>query len=154
MRSVQTHGAATSRSSSTVCGPDDRIDVFLPCLDVRDRAFVGRTTCVNDQAPNAAVNDWLAAATGAAPEAVAAEIELGDRRRGFVAEELLDAGFRGTLLVELVMRLTGTDEAGAAALVDARIDAQHRGRRRRASPGFSGRGEGTTHGSEKREGLG
>jgi hypothetical protein len=78
---------------------------------------------VDEQAPNSDHDEWLAEAIGATPEAVAAATELGDRRRAFVAEELLEAGIRGTLLLEFVMRLTGTDEAGAAALVDARIHA-------------------------------
>jgi hypothetical protein len=41
-----------------------------------------------------------------------------------VADELLEAGFRGPLLLEFVMRLTGTDEAGAASLVNRRSDSE------------------------------
>ena len=62
---------------------------------------------------------WLAAATGDDPADVAAALELGARRRAFVADELLEAGFRDRELHDLVMRLTGVDSAEANRLVSA-----------------------------------
>jgi hypothetical protein len=64
---------------------------------------------------------WLAAATGDDPADVAAALELGARRRAFVADELLEAGFRDRELHDLVMRLTGVDSAEANRLVSARV---------------------------------
>jgi hypothetical protein len=63
---------------------------------------------------------WLAAATDEDPADVAAALELGVRRRAFVADELLEAGFRDRELHDLVMRLTGVDSAEAHRLVSAR----------------------------------
>jgi hypothetical protein len=62
---------------------------------------------------------WLAAATGEDAGRVAAELEEGARRRTFVVNELLEAGYRGGELLDLVMRLTGLDTAQASALIRA-----------------------------------
>jgi hypothetical protein len=64
---------------------------------------------------------WLAEATGDDPADVAAELELGARRRAFVVDELLEAGFRDRELLDFVMRLTGVDSAEAKRLVSARM---------------------------------
>jgi hypothetical protein len=63
---------------------------------------------------------WLAAATGDDLADVAAELELGARRRVFVVDELLDAGFRDGELQDLVIRLTGLDSGQARELIRAR----------------------------------
>jgi hypothetical protein len=63
---------------------------------------------------------WLAAATGDDPADVAAGLETGARRRVFVVDELLDAGFRDAELQELVIRLTGLDSGQARELIRAR----------------------------------
>jgi hypothetical protein len=63
---------------------------------------------------------WLAAATGEDPAEVAAALEVGARRRSFVVDELLDAGYRDRELHDLVMRLTGLDTGQACALISAR----------------------------------
>src|SRR2546425_10299794 len=60
---------------------------------------------------------WLAAATGRDPTDVAAELDEGARRRVFVVDELLDAGYRDGELLELVERLTGLDDGQARALI-------------------------------------
>jgi hypothetical protein len=60
---------------------------------------------------------WLAAATGSDPTEVAAELDEGARRRVFVVDELLDAGYRDGELLELVERLTGLDDGQARALI-------------------------------------
>ena len=65
---------------------------------------------------------WLAAQTHTASEQVEAELEIGERRREFVADELIDAGFTGSELHDLVMRLTGLGAAAAQALVAARAE--------------------------------
>jgi hypothetical protein len=62
---------------------------------------------------------WLAGATGEDPARVAAELELGARRRAFVFDELTDAGFTGDLLAVLVMRLTGVDEREVHTMIEA-----------------------------------
>jgi hypothetical protein len=67
-----------------------------------------------------AVDEWLAAATGTDLEQVHREREEGERRRNFVADELIDAGFTGPALLDGVMRLTGLDEAQARALIAER----------------------------------
>jgi hypothetical protein len=66
------------------------------------------------------VDEWLAAATGSTPEEVHRELEEGERRRDFVADELIDAGFAGPPLLDGVMRLTGLEEAEARALIARR----------------------------------
>jgi hypothetical protein len=67
------------------------------------------------------VDEWLAAATGSTVEQVHQELEAGGRRRTFVADELIDAGFTGAPLLDGVMRLTGLDEAEAKALIARRL---------------------------------
>ena len=67
-----------------------------------------------------AVDEWLAAATGVDVEQVHREREEGERRRTFVADELIEAGFTGPALLDGVMRLTGLDEAEARALIERR----------------------------------
>jgi hypothetical protein len=68
------------------------------------------------------VHEWLAAATGSDPEDVSRELAEGERRRIFVADELIDAGFSGGALLDGVMRLTGLDEAGAQRLIASRSE--------------------------------
>jgi hypothetical protein len=63
---------------------------------------------------------WLAAATDGDATEVAAELDVGERRRTFVVDELLDAGYTGGELLELVVRLTGLDDLQARALMTAR----------------------------------
>jgi hypothetical protein len=63
--------------------------------------------------------DWLAAAIGRDPAEVAAELELGIRRRDFVLHELTDAGFADESVVGLLVRLTGVGEREARGLVAA-----------------------------------
>jgi hypothetical protein len=70
-----------------------------------------------------AVDEWLAAATGTDVEQVHREREEGERRRNFVADELIEAGFSGPALLDGVMRLTGLDEVGAQALIARRSEA-------------------------------
>ena len=67
-----------------------------------------------------AVDEWLAAATGTDVEQVHREREEGERRRSFIADELIEAGFTGAALLDGVMRLTGLDEAEAQALIARR----------------------------------
>jgi hypothetical protein len=67
-----------------------------------------------------AVDEWLAAATGVDVEQVHREREEGERRRIFVADELIEAGYTGSALLDGVMRLTGLDEAEARALIERR----------------------------------
>ena len=64
---------------------------------------------LNEQSasPDAA---WLAAAIGDDPARVAAELELGEKRRDFVVQELAEAGYSGESLVGFLMRLTGVAE--------------------------------------------
>jgi hypothetical protein len=69
-----------------------------------------------------AVDEWLAAATGVDVEQVHREREEGERRRIFVADELIEAGFTGPPLLDGVMRLTGLDEAEARALIERRSE--------------------------------
>jgi hypothetical protein len=57
-----------------------------------------------------AVVDWLAEATGSPSTQVAAELELGERRRAFVLAELREAGLTGAELLDAAVRLTGLDE--------------------------------------------
>jgi hypothetical protein len=60
---------------------------------------------------------WLASRTGASRDDIARQLAEGAERRSFVVAELLDAGLAGNELLELVVRLTGVDEAGARALI-------------------------------------
>jgi hypothetical protein len=64
--------------------------------------------------------NWLATATDGDPTEVAAELDEGSRRRTFVVDELLDAGYEGGQLLELVVRLTGLDDAQARVLIAER----------------------------------
>lgn len=68
------------------------------------------------------LSSWLAAQTHSDLEQVEAELELGERRRAFVVDELAEAGFTGAELLDLVMRLTGLDRGGAKALIAARAE--------------------------------
>lgn len=63
---------------------------------------------------------WLATQTNTDQEQVEAELEVGERRRAFVVAELIEAGFVGHELLDLVMRLTGTDSTKAQALLATR----------------------------------
>lgn len=67
--------------------------------------------------------DWLAARTDTDAAQVAAELELGRRRREFVVDELVEAGFTGSELLEHVVRLTGVDRAAAKSLITSRAEA-------------------------------
>lgn len=62
--------------------------------------------------------DWLAAATGEDPARIAEELDLGERRRAFVFNELTEAGYAGAELLEYLVRLTGIDEREARRLID------------------------------------
>jgi hypothetical protein len=64
---------------------------------------------------------WLAAHTDGDARQVEAELAVGERRRAFVVDELIDAGFTGAELVELTLRLTGLAPAEANALIRARV---------------------------------
>ena len=68
------------------------------------------------------VSAWLAAQTHTDATQVEAELELGERRRAFVVDELVEAGFTASELLDLVERLTGLDHAGAKALIAARSE--------------------------------
>ena len=63
---------------------------------------------------------WLAAATDGDLARVETELAEGERRRAFVVDELLEAGFTGHALRDLVLRLTGVGHAEAEALIAAR----------------------------------
>jgi hypothetical protein len=63
---------------------------------------------------------WLAAATDGDLARVETELAEGERRRAFVVDELLEAGFTGHALLDLVLRLTGVGPAEAEALIAAR----------------------------------
>jgi hypothetical protein len=67
---------------------------------------------------------WLAAQSHIEAEQIEAELAVGERRREFVADELVEAGFVGGELLDLVMRLTGTDNRGARALLAARAESR------------------------------
>ena len=64
--------------------------------------------------------EWLAARTQTDPEQIEAELQLGERRRAVVVDELVAAGLAGSELLEQVMGLTGLDVTGARALIAAR----------------------------------
>jgi len=63
---------------------------------------------------------WLAAQTHTDTRQVQEELELASRRREFVVDELLDAGFTGPALLGGVVRLTALDEADARRLIAER----------------------------------
>ena len=69
---------------------------------------------------DAGLTEWLAARTQTDPEQIEAELQLGERRRAVVVDELVAAGLAGSELLEQVMGLTGLDAAGARALIAAR----------------------------------
>jgi hypothetical protein len=64
--------------------------------------------------------DWLAAATDADRGTVAEELELAARRRAFVVDELVDAGFSDAAVLDGVMRLTGLSAEDARLLIASR----------------------------------
>ena len=66
------------------------------------------------------LTSWLAAQGDVDREQVAAELEVGARRRRFVVDELVEAGFEGAELLALTMGLTGLDTTDAQALIFAR----------------------------------
>ena len=68
---------------------------------------------------SAEVAEWLAERPGSM-ERDQPSTRGGDRRRTFVADELIEAGFPGTALSDGVMRLTGLDEEQAQAAIAAR----------------------------------
>lgn len=72
---------------------------------------------------DAGLTKWLAARTQTDPEQIEAELQLGERRRAVIVDELVAAGLAGSELLEQVMRLTGLDAAGARALIAARSGA-------------------------------
>jgi hypothetical protein len=78
--------------------------------------FSGKNAVVDED-----VAVWLAAATGMDPDEVAADLELSRWRRDFVVHELVDAGYDREQAVDLIVRLTGTAEQEARALVDAEL---------------------------------
>jgi len=63
---------------------------------------------------------WLAEATQSDPTEVAADLDEGERRRVFVVDELIDAGYRNGELLELAVRLTGLGDLQARRLIAAR----------------------------------
>jgi len=65
---------------------------------------------------------WLATRTQTEAEQVEAELEVGERRRAFVVDELVEAGFTGRELLDRVMQLTGVDPERARALIAARAE--------------------------------
>jgi hypothetical protein len=67
--------------------------------------------------------DWLAARTDTDTSQVAAELELGRRRREHVVDELVEAGFTGSELLDHVVRLTGVDRSTARSLIAPRTQA-------------------------------
>ena len=81
------------------------------------------------------LTSWLAAQGDVDREQVAAELEVGARRRTFVVDELVEAGFEGAELLALTMGLTGLDTTDAQALIAARTGPGHpRVRRTQARP--------------------
>jgi hypothetical protein len=60
---------------------------------------------------------WLASRTGASRDEIERQLTQGAERRSFVVAELLEAGLVGDELLDLVVRLTGLDEARARALI-------------------------------------
>ena len=72
---------------------------------------------------DAGLTEWLAARTQTDPEQIEAELQLGERRRAVVVDELVAAGLAGSELLDQVMGLTGLDDPGARALIAARSSA-------------------------------
>ncbi len=75
---------------------------------------------MSENPPDLEVGEWLAQATGLDADDVSRQLEEGERRRTFVADELIEAGFAGAALLDGVMRLTGLDEEQTQALIDTR----------------------------------
>lgn len=65
--------------------------------------------------------DWLAAATHADRDTVAEELAVAARRRAFVVDELVDAGFSDAAILDGVMRLTGLAVEDARVLIASRL---------------------------------
>ncbi len=87
--------------------------------------------------PNAAdgeLTSWLADHTDTDADQVAAELEMGARRRAFVVGELIEAGFEGAELLELVIQLTGIERVEAQALIAARFEIDREEARETAAP--------------------
>ena len=63
---------------------------------------------------------WLAEVTGGDAAEVRSELEAGSGRRTFVVDELLDAGYEGAELLDLVIRLSGLDRTEAVQLITER----------------------------------
>jgi hypothetical protein len=81
-----------------------------------------------EQTPeNQRIAAWLAAQTKSDAGQVEAELEEGERRRAFVVDELIDAGYAGSELLDFATRLTGLTDAGVQALVAARAELGARG---------------------------
>ena len=66
------------------------------------------------------LTSWLAAQGDVDREQVAAELEVGARRRTFVVDELVEAGFEGAELLALTMGLTGLETTDAQVLIETR----------------------------------
>ncbi len=64
---------------------------------------------------------WLAAATGDDVHHVEQELYEGERRRACVVDELIAAGFAGSELLGVTLRLTGLGATPAAALIAERF---------------------------------
>lgn len=89
-----------------------------PCRN----AGAGRCSGVDPNPADPGLASWLAAQGDVDPRQVSAELDVGARRRAFVVDELVDAGFEGSQLVELTMQLTGVDGTEAQALIAARAE--------------------------------
>jgi hypothetical protein len=75
---------------------------------------------MDDEPAEPGLTSWLAAQGDVDREQVAAELEVGARRRTFVVDELVEAGFEGAELLALTMGLTGLETTDAKALIEAR----------------------------------
>lgn len=71
------------------------------------------------------VEAWLAQATGVNAEQIHRELEEGLRRREFVCDELIDAGFSPAAVLDGLVRLTGLTEAQARQLMAERTKEAH-----------------------------
>ena len=67
-----------------------------------------------------AIVEWLATHTQTDARQVREELDVALRRRVFVVDELLEAGFTGPALLDGVVRLTALSEADARELIAAR----------------------------------
>jgi hypothetical protein len=75
---------------------------------------------VGDAGRDSDVAVWLAETTGQDARDVSDDLRLGEQRRAFVLNELVESGYEGELLVSLALRLTGLDEPTVRARVEAR----------------------------------